>query len=221
MNGPHDLGGQMGFGPIAPEPNEPVFHADWERRAIGLSIASGSMGHWNIDASRHGRETLHPVDYYGSSYYEIWIKSLERMLIKHGVISDADLRAGRPVDPSSVPKGKLTPKVVGQLFAIGGPSPYVRPVDTPPLFAVGQRVRTRNINPTGHTRLPRYARGKLGVVVGSHGGFVFPDSNARYEGEAPQHVYTVEFTAAELWGPDGDPNSDVSIDAWESYLEPA
>jgi nitrile hydratase len=219
MNGPQDLGGQMGFGPIAPEPNEPIFHAEWERRALGISLAAGAMGHWNIDASRHKRENRNPVDYYSSSYYEIWIKGLEAMLIEHGFITPADLAAGRPVDPATRPRNILAGDAVTPTLA--RQSSYIRPVDSPPRFAPGQRVRTRNMSPTRHTRLPRYARGKLGVVVSTHGAHVFPDSNAHYEGEAPQHLYTVEFTARELWGPDGDSNSAVSIDAWESYLEPA
>ncbi|TIM18145.1 MAG: nitrile hydratase subunit beta, partial [Mesorhizobium sp.] len=80
MNGPQDLGGQMGFGPVAPEKDEPYFHADWERRALGVTLCAGAMGAWNIDESRHARESLHPADYYASSYYEIWIKALETLL---------------------------------------------------------------------------------------------------------------------------------------------
>ena len=94
MNGPHDLGGQDGFGPVAPEPNEPTFHAPWERRALGVTLAAGAMGGWTIDESRHARECLRPVDYYSSSYYEIWIKALEVLLRRHGFVSEADLAAG-------------------------------------------------------------------------------------------------------------------------------
>jgi hypothetical protein len=104
VNGPQDLGGQMGFGPIAPEKDEPLFHADWERRALGVVIAAGGMGHWSIDESRHARENRHPADYYASSYYEIWIKGLETLLVKHGFVTPADLAAGRAVDPAPAPR---------------------------------------------------------------------------------------------------------------------
>lgn len=219
MNGPQDLGGQMGFGPIAPEQDEPYFHALWEKRALGLTLASGYMGAWNIDESRHARESLHPADYYASSYYEIWIKALETLLQRHGFVTPADLAAARPVDPAAMPKRTLAPDVVPALLARGGPCN--RPVDAAPKFATGERVRTANDHPAGHTRLPRYARGKLGAIVAVHEGYVFPDSNAHGRGERPERLYTVRFTAPELWGADADPASTVSIDAWESYLEHA
>ena len=94
MNGPQDLGGQMGFGPVAPEKDEPLFHADWEKRALGMTIAAGAMGHWNIDESRHARESLHPADYYSSTYYEIWTKALEILLERHGFIYRAGTERG-------------------------------------------------------------------------------------------------------------------------------
>jgi nitrile hydratase subunit beta len=209
MNGPHDLGGQMGFGPIAPERDEPYFHADWEKRALGLTISAGAMGHWNIDESRHARESLHPADYYSSSYYEIWIKALEVLLKRHGFVT-ADELAGAPLGAGTEPKRVLKGPEVPALLAKGGAC-----------FAAGDRVRTKNFNPTGHTRLPRYARGKIGVIDAVREGFVFPDSNAHGRGENPQWVYTVVFTAAEIWGEGADPTLTVSIDAWESYLEPA
>ena len=218
MNGPHDVGGQMGFGPVAPEPNEPVFHADWEKRALGLTIAAGSMGHWSIDESRFARENRHPADYYSSSYYEIWIKGLETLLLQHGFITAADLAAGRPVDPSPSPRRVLRKDAVAALVNAG--TPYDRPLSASPKFAIGDRVQARNVNPTTHTRLPRYARGKVGLVGEVHGAFVFPDDNALGDRFAAQCLYTVRYSAKELWGPQGDARSDVHIDAWESYLEP-
>jgi nitrile hydratase beta subunit len=219
MNGPHDLGGQMGFGPVAPEQNEPLFHAVWEKRALGATIAAGAMGAWNIDESRHARESLHPADYYGSTYYEIWIKALEVLLRRHGFITAKDLAEGRAVDPAANPKRVLKAQNVPALLTRGGPCD--RAIDAKPRFQAGDRVRTKNINPVGHTRLPRYARGRVGVVEAARGGFVFPDSNAHGQGEAPQFVYTVIFAAGEIWGEGSDPTLTVSIDAWESYLEPA
>ena len=219
MNGPHDLGGQMGFGPVAPEKDEPCFHADWEKRALGVTLCAGALGAWSIDESRHARESLHPADYYSSSYYEIWIKGLEVLLKRHGFVGDADLAQGKAVERAPAPKRVLKAENVAAALARGGRCD--RPVDGRPRFAAGDRVRTRNINPQGHTRLPRYARGKTGVVEAVRDGFVFPDSNAHGEGEKPQRVYTVVFEGAEIWGEGADPTLSVSIDAWESYLEPA
>ena len=219
MNGPHDLGGQMGFGPIAPEPNEPIFHADWEKRALGLTLCSGAMGHWAGDTGRRFRESLHPADYYASSYYEIWIKALSILLERHGFVYPQDIEAGHAVMPATTPNRVLYADDVRATLRRG--SRYDRPIDTAPRFAAGDKVRARNINPTGHTRLPRYVRGKTGVVEAVHGGFVFPDTNAHGKGEDPQRLYTVVFTARELWGDYSDPTLTVSVDAFEPYLEPA
>ncbi len=217
MNGPQDLGGQMGFGPVAPERDEPLFHADWEKRALGLTLAAGALGRWTIDESRHARESLHPADYYSSSYYEIWIKALEALLERHGLVTERELRDGRMQTSVSPPGRILKAGDVASVLARGGPCD--RPVAVPPRFKQGDRVRTRNLHPHGHTRLPRYARGKTGLVEAVRGGFVFPDTNAHGAGEAPQQVYTVTFSAEELWGEGSDPTLTVSIDAWESYLE--
>lgn len=219
MNGPHDVGGDMAFGPINPEPDEPVFHADWEKRALGLVITAGAMGAWNIDESRRTRESLHPAIYYGASYYEIWISGLETLLRRHGFVTERDLAAGGPVDPSREPKRVMKAADAAPAMARGGPCN--RPITAPPKFRAGDRVRTRNMHPQHHTRLPRYARDKTGVIEAVHDGYVFPDTNAHGKGENPERLYTVAFDGRELWGEDGDPALTVSIDAWESYLEPA
>lgn len=219
MNGPQDLGGQMGFGPVAPEMDEPLFHAAWERRALGVTLAAGAMGAWTIDESRHARESLHPADYYASSYYAIWTKALERLLVRHGFVDEDELAGGRALRPGAAPKRVLAAADVAPVLARGGPCD--RPVAAPPRFAAGDRVRTRNIHPAGHTRLPRYVRGHVGTVEAVRGGFVFPDTNAHGRGENPQWVYTVVFAGRDLWGDDADPTLTVSVDAWESYLEPA
>jgi nitrile hydratase subunit beta len=217
MNGAQDLGGQMGFGPVAPERNEPVFHADWERRALGVTLAAGAMGHWTIDESRHARESLHPADYYASSYYEIWIKALEVLLQRHGFVAAEELsEAGRLVKgttPGRVLEAADVPRALARACS--------RPVPEAALYGTGDRVRTRNFHPTGHTRLPRYARARTGVIEAVRGGFVFPDTNAHGRGENPEWLYTVVFDAAEIWGEGSDPSLTISIDAWESYLEPA
>ena len=218
MNGPHDLGGQMGFGPVAPETDEPYFHAAWEKRALGVTLTAGAMGAWNIDESRHARECLHPADYYASSYYEIWIKALEVLLQRHGFVSAADLAAGDAVDAAATPKRVLKAADVPAMLARGARCD--RPVEGTPRFKTGDRVRTKNFSPTEHTRLPRYSRAKIGVVDAVREAFVFPDSNAHHRGEQPQHVYTVLFSGPEIWGEGADPTLSISIDAWESYLEP-
>jgi nitrile hydratase len=218
MNGPQDLGGQMGFGPVAPEKDEPVFHADWERRALGVTLTTGAMGHWNIDEGRHARETLHPAEYYASSYYQIWIKGVEKLLKRHGFVTPEELAEGRALVEGTRPKRVLSAADAPAVMAKG--TPYNRPVAAPARFKPGERVRTRNLHPAGHTRLPRYARGKVGIIESVHEGFVLPDTNAHGRGENPEWVYTVVFEAAEIWGESADPTLTVSIDAWESYLEP-
>jgi nitrile hydratase beta subunit len=219
MNGAQDLGGQMGFGPVVPEPDEPPFHADWEKRALAVTLGCGAMGHWSIDDSRHARETLHPVDYLSSSYYEIWIKGLEKLLLREGFVGESELRFGRALDPPRRPKRVLRASEVAAALARG--SPTERPATAAARFAVGDRVRTANDHPAGHTRLPRYARGRVGTIERVHGVHVFPDSHAHGRGEDPQWLYTVAFSGRELWGRSADPALTVSIDAWESLLQPA
>jgi nitrile hydratase len=218
MNGPHDLGGQMGFGPVNPETDEPVFHAAWERRALALTLATGTFRAWTIDESRHMRESMHPADYYSSSYYEIWIKAVEKLLVRHGFVTAEELAAGRKLEDGARPARVITAGDVGPILARGGPTD--RAVAERPRFQQGDRVRTKVMHPTGHVRLPRYARGKVGTIEALHGGHVFPDTNSCGKGENPQHLYTVVFDGREIWGPESDGRLKVSIDAWESYLEP-
>lgn len=215
MNGIHDLGGMHGFGPVSPEPDEPVFHHDWEARTLALTLAMAAHGRWNIDASRHARERIPPADYLRYSYYERWISGLITLMREHDLISEQELRELRPEGEPSEPP--LTADRVAAVLERGGPT--ARPVETPPRFAVGDRVRARNRHPAGHTRLPRYVRGCSGVIILAHGAHVFPDSNAHFRGEQPQHLYTVRFTARELWGPEAAERDTVSIDLWESYLD--
>jgi nitrile hydratase len=220
MNGPHDLGGQAGFGPVAPERDEPRFHAPWERRAMALTLAAGAMGHWTIDESRHARESLHPADYYASSYYAIWIKALERLLVRHGFVTAAELGEGRVLAPGKAPRRVLRAAEVPGAMARGAPCDR-DPGGGAPAFAPGDRVRARNTHPTGHTRLPRYARGKTGTVEAIRGCHVYPDTAAIGAGDDPQWLYTVVFEGTELWGPDAEASLKVSIDAFEPYLDPA
>lgn len=218
MNGAADLGGMMGFGPVEPEPEGEPFHADWERRVLALTLAIGAAGRWSIDASRFARESLPPAQYLGSTYYAIWLAALERLLVEHRLVGADELAQRRALRPGERVRVLAAADVPATLAA---GSPYSRPAPEPPRFRPGQRVRTRNDHPSGHTRLPRYARGRLGVVERVHGGHVFPDSNAHGHGERPQWLYAVRFAGDELWGVAADPGLTVTIDAWEGYLEPA
>ena len=209
----------MGFGPIGAEADEPWFHAPWERRAFGLTLAMGGTGSWNIDTTRHARETLPPAEYLSSSYYEIWTKGVEKLVVQTGLVSAEELQAGQALTAPAPVKRVVKAGDVPAMLARGGPAD--RPAQHEARFAVGDHVVTRNINPTGHTRLPRYARAKQGIVERVHGTHVFPDSNAHGRGENPQWLYTIRFTGRELWGAEADATLSVSIDAWESYLEPA
>ena len=217
MNGAQDLGGMMGFGRISHEPDEPWFHAPWERRVFGLTLAMGATGAWNLDMSRHARESLPPAEYLSSSYYEIWMRGLEKLLVKQDLVSPDEVAAGHALSEPKPLKRVLKAEEVGAVLARGAPAE--REPQAPARFALGDRVVARNMHPTGHTRLPRYARGKLGTVEIVHGAHVFPDTNAHGLGERPQWLYTVRFEGRELWGEEADPTLSVSVDAWESYLE--
>lgn len=220
MNGGQDLGGVMGFGAIDAEADEPVFHADWEKRALAVTLAAGALGEWNIDRSRHARENRSPADYLTSSYYELWTKGLSVLLLGEGLVGQDEIDAGRALHPPRPTRREpLKAERVAQVLASG--SPYDRPPSTPPTFAVGDRVRANIAFPSSHTRLPRYAMGKSGVIAAVHGAFVFPDSNALSQGEDPRWCYAVRFSGPELWGPDADRSVEVMIDLWEPYLEPA
>jgi nitrile hydratase subunit beta len=218
MNGVHDMGGMHGMGPIAPEPNEPVFHERWEARTLALNLAAGACERWNIDAGRHSRERIPPAEYLRMSYYEKWLVGLITLLEETGLVSRAELESGHPAAGADKTTPLLTADQVAPMLARG--RSFERPLNRPPRFAIGQRVRARKINPIGHTRLPRYVRGNIGVVDRLHGGHVFPDSNAHFQGENPQHLYSVRFSARELWGEAAGPRDAVYLDLWEDYLEP-
>ena len=217
MNGIHDMGGMQDMGPIHAEKNEPVFHAPWEGRSLALNLAAAAWRKWNIDAGRHQIELIPPADYLRLSYYEKWGQRLEELLVKTGLVTQAEIDNGKPAPGSPKATPPLTADKVPGMLRSGGPAS--RNVPGPSLFKVGQRVRARNINPTGHTRLPRYARGKAGVIHLDHGAYVFPDTNAHFLGEKPQHVYSVRFAAQELWGDQASPRDAVYLDMWDDYLE--
>lgn len=218
MNGVHDMGGMDGFGAVAPEPNEPVFHAAWEGRVMAMMRAMGAAGAWNIDMSRASRENLRPDVYLSSSYYRKWELGMEQMLIDKGLVSEEEIAAGHASAPGTPLPRKLTPETVGRVLTRGS---FARPAQAPARFKAGDRVRAKNIHPATHTRLPRYVRGHVGVIERHHGTHVFPDSAVLGAGDDPQWLYTVRFDSRELWGSDADPTVAVSIDAFQPYLEPA
>jgi len=217
MNGVHDMGGMDGFGKVEAEPNEPVFHAEWEARTLALVRAMGAAGAFNIDTSRFYREALPPDVYLTSSYYKKWLLGLEDLLVDKGFIANDEVKAGHALSAAKpLKRGKFTADQVERIMVRGA---FGREAPAPARFKAGDHVRARNINPITHTRLPRYVRGHVGVVERDHGCQVFPDSAATDAGENPQWLYTVVFDAAELWGADADPTVKISIDAFEPYLE--
>ena len=219
MNGVHDMGGMHGLGPVAAEPDEPVFHAEWEARTLALNLAMGAWRAWNIDAARHARELIPGPDYLRMSYYEKWYAGLVRLMVTNGLVTGEEVATGRPSAGAAKATPRLTADRVARTLLKGGPS--TREGGPPARFAEGAAVRARTINPTGHTRLPRYARGKLGVVERDHGTHVFPDTNAHGLGESPQHLYSVRFEARELWGDGAGSGDGVYLDLWDDHLEPA
>lgn len=216
MNSGHDLGGMQGFGPVIGEPDKPVFHAEWEGKALALVLAMAAAGKWNIDKSRHARESLPPPQYLTSSYYQIWLLGLERLMVREGLVTEAEIEAGKMIDPPITVKGVLAADAVERVLRDGGPCD--RPVECAPVFAVGDRVKVKNFHPAGHTRAPRYLRNHEGVITASHGGYVYPDMNAADTGENPKHLYTVRFSAKELWGDEARAGDSVMADLWEPYL---
>jgi nitrile hydratase beta subunit len=216
MNGVHDMGGMDGFGPVVREQNEPVFHADWERRAyaVVMSLVLRSA-QTNADEFRHAIERIPPARYLASSYYERWIAAAETILVEHGIATRVELIAKEDAT--------VDQRHIANAIAAHGPTPVKdKPGSKSPRarFAKGDRVRARNLNPVGHTRLPRYVRGKAGVIARDWGVFVFPDTNAHHAGTKPQHCYSVSFEARELWGKPASSRERLYIDLWEDYLEP-
>lgn len=222
MNGVHDMGGMHGFGRVVPEENEPVFHAEWEGRVFALQL---SRFGGNIDERRFFIEQIRPERYLRISYYERWLDRALRYADERGLISRAERQAMESAHDAPELASLLAraepPREHVQLAPSPNVTGYARPIASSPSFAIGTRVRARNIHPATHTRLPRYARGKAGTITADHGGFVFPDTNAIGEGEQPRRLYTVLFSARELWGDAANARDSVSIDLWEPYLEQA
>jgi nitrile hydratase beta subunit len=219
VNGVHDMGGMQDFGPVHPQPNEPAFHAPWEGRVFALNQAAGAWRKWSVDAWRHKIEALPPADYLRMSYYERWFAAVSELLVDGGLVTRAEIESGQPAQGSPKAIPALSADRVPLMRRSGALSK--RDDKIAPRFRPGDQVRTRNINPVGHTRLPRYARGKIGIVDRDHGVYVFPDTSAHALGENPQHVYSVRFAVRELWGEQASPRDAVYLDLWDDYLDPA
>jgi nitrile hydratase len=218
MDSIHDLGGMEGFGAIPVEENEPVFHADWEPRVMAMRMLMGFWRKWNIDAGRHSIETLPPADYLSFSYYEKWLASLVNLSVGAGLVTADEIADGHPAPDAPKATPPADGATVTKFLPVGRPSS--RDIDAAPRYSVGDLVRTAAHMHSGHTRLPRYARDRVGTIVLYHGAHVFPDAAATLTGEDPQHLYTVEFSARELWGDEGVAQDTVTVDLWESYLAP-
>ena len=217
MDGAHDMGGVKGFGPVVPEPNEPVFHDEWERRAFALTVAMARPGGWNIDMSRFARENRPPEDYLSKSYFQIWLAGLETLMVERGLVTREEIEAGKVLTPPKPGVKPVAPSEVSPAIRKGGSTE--RTPKEPARFNVGDTVRMKDIHPPTHTRLPQYVRGHLGTIEINHGCHVFADVHSTGTGEDPHWLYTVRFDGRELWGKDGDPTLSVSVDAWEPYLE--
>jgi nitrile hydratase len=209
------MGGMEGLGPLQPDTDGPAFGQAWEARVLALTLASPSSA--TPDNGRYRMECIPAADYLRMSYYEKWLAALAARLVENGVVTAEELAGGQPAPGAAVFMPKLAPEAVEA--ALGHLRPYSRELSAPAKFAAGDAVRARTIHPRGHTRLPRYVRGRPGLVVRSHGAHVFPDSNAHGLGESPQPLYTVRFEARDLWGDDAEPRDAVYLDLWESYLE--
>ena len=217
MDGIHDMGGMQGWGTVAIDPDEPVFRERWHGRAFAMGAMSMGLSGTNLDAFRHGLERLHPYDYLADGYYGRWLACAETLLVDSGVLAPGaveararNLSGGSVDEPADVEENK-------PVYARGGPG-SLRDIEDPPAFSAGDRVRAKEIRTEGHTRMPGYIRGRTGTVHALRPAALLPDTNAHFQGENPQHVYTVEFDSTELWGPDAE-SAKLRIDLFESYLE--
>ena len=216
MNGVHDMGGMQCFGKISLDDEHVLFHHEWEKQVLALTLAMGATGTWNIDQSRSARESLPAPFYLSAGYYRIWLAALEQLLLKHNLITQAELNAGVLQVPAASVKRVLKAGSVKAALCTG--SSVERPAENKSQFEVGVKVIVRNFHNPAHTRLPSYIRQRTGQVTRIHGCHVQADANATGTGENPQWLYNVRFDNRELWG-EGAQRGSVHVDCWESYLE--
>lgn len=217
MKGGHDLGGRQGLGPINPEPEneEPVFHTDWERRVFAMTLATGMLGQWNIDESRFARESQHPVDYLKNSYYENWLAGIQNLLLKKGLLTEEELATTSVMQ--SAAEGLRIPNAQQALKIIETGGPSLLASDAKPEFNIGDSVRARKIHTSGHSRLPAYVQGSVGVIEENYGCHVYPDKNSAGE-HVGEFLYRIRFSNNSLWG-SNEENNEVLVDLWQPYLE--
>lgn len=220
MNGAHDLGGVVGLGPIHPEAeeDEPVFHADWEKRAFGLTLATAFLGEWNIDISRHARERQHPVTYLTNGYYETWLAGLETLLVEHNLANREELVTGKMQFKvaDAITQKRVHPEQVSAILSRGGPADRATTVKQ--TFNVGDKVKVKLFIAQGHTRVPQYVRGQTGVVQAYHGSHVLPDESSKGN-PVGMHLYNIAFRGSAIWGKKN--TSTLHLDLWQTYLEKA
>ena len=217
MNGVHDMGGMHGMGPVRIEKDEPVFHAVWEARVYAMQRAASFHGKWNTDMSRFARERIPPATYLEATYYERWLFGLETLLVEQGLVAVQELATGR----ATAKAGETALRASDVAARMRGRSRARVAADAPPKFKPGDSVIARRINPVGHTRLPRYVRGRRGTIHIDHGVFTFPDTNSMSRDRKPQHCYSVRFSARELWGPQAAAHDSVYLDLFDDYLDTA
>ena len=212
MNGIHDMGGMQDMGPVRLEPDEPVFHVPWEGRVFALFYALPLPD----GVSRYQIDSIPPADYLRMSYYERWLTAIGPLMVKVGMLTPTEIETGKVIGGRNEKWHVVTAAEV-TTWSLPGPKPEIFP-NVAAAFRVEQRVRTRNENPTGHTRLPRYARAKVGTIHRDHGVAPFEDAVAQGLGEKLQHVYTVRFAARELWGETAAPRDCVYVTLWAMVL---
>ena len=225
MNGIHDMGGLHGFGKVDVEENEPVFHARWEGRVYAMTQVIDTTGIWNLDEHRHEIELMPAEDYITDTYYGRWLFAMESILARKHILHRGEVdrriteRQQDQPETQPEPDNRNWPLPEGQKIRWGA---WRHEVEVEPKFKAGDRVRTRNHQPSGHTRLAAFVRGKTGVISKVNAqAWVYPDTRAHNAGENLQPVYNVVFEAVELWGEAAEPNVTVRVDLSEDYLEHA
>lgn len=219
MNGIHDIGGMDNIGPVNIEKDEPVFHEDWESRVYAMTLATMGAGIFVTDEVRFVTETIPPADYLTFKYYEKWLYSLEQLMLQKNMVTQEELESGE-VSAPELTAGIEAASLERMAYGMKNRIPVFVDADIPPRFKVGDTIVARNINPLHHTRIPRYIRGRRGVVEMDHGIFLLPDTNAHGGPDKPQHVYSVRFSARELWGEDAPANDSLYIDLFDDYMDP-
>jgi len=222
MNGVHDMGGMHGFGPVEPEENEPVFHSPWEARIFGMAIALGPHGIHDPAGLRSSLENMAPAEYLGYSYYRRWLEVTEQALMRKGLLTaegletrTAQLRERPETEVPRVENTELRQRLESAIYRRSSPH---KDIGIVPRFQIGDPITVLNVHSRTHTRLPGYARGKRGVIDRLHGVHDFHDVLPDGQEAQPQPVYSVRFTAKELWGESAEANQKVYLDMWESYL---